>query len=125
MQKSTPSVISFGGLDPSGGAGILADVKTFESLGVMACGISTAITYQNDIDFAGVDWLTNEQIYKQFEKLAERFTFEFAKIGLIKHFSQLLYIVDFLKSHNPEIKIIWDPILKASAGFDFHKDEDF
>ncbi|MGZ5304676.1 MAG: hydroxymethylpyrimidine/phosphomethylpyrimidine kinase [Bacteroidia bacterium] len=125
MQKSALSVLSIGGLDPSGGAGILADIKTFEALGVMACGITTSITYQNDISFTGVDWLPDEQIYKQFGKLAERFTFDYVKIGLIKHFSQLLYIVDFLKSHNPEIKIIWDPILKASSGFDFHKEEDF
>jgi hydroxymethylpyrimidine/phosphomethylpyrimidine kinase len=125
MQKSALSVVSIGGLDPSGGAGVLADVKTFESIGVAAGGIITSVTYQNDIAFASVDWLTDEQIYRQFEKLAERFTFEYAKIGLIKHFSQLIYIVEFLKSHNPEIKIIWDPILKASAGFDFHKDEYF
>lgn len=125
MQKSAISVISIGGLDPSGGAGVLADVKTFESIGIAAGGIITSVTYQNDIAFTGVDWLTDEQIYKQFEKLAERFTFEFAKIGLIKHFSQLVYIAKFLKAHNPDIKIIWDPILKASAGFDFHSNEDF
>ena len=125
MQKSTPSVISIAGLDPSGGAGLLADIKTFESLGVMACGITTAITYQNDKAFYSVDWLSNEQIHRQFEALTKNFSFDYAKIGLIKHFSQLVYIVDFLKAHNPEIKITWDPILKASAGFDFHADEDF
>mgnify|MGYP001627407273 CR=1 FL=1 len=125
MQESALSVISIGGLDPSGGAGVLADVKTFESIGVAAAGVITSVTYQNDIAFSGVNWLTNEQFFKQFEKLAERFHFEYAKIGLIKHFSQLVYIVDFLREHNSEIKIIWDPILKASAGFDFHKDEDF
>ncbi|RYD83589.1 MAG: hydroxymethylpyrimidine/phosphomethylpyrimidine kinase [Sphingobacteriales bacterium] len=125
MQKSALSVISIGGLDPSGGAGVLADVKTFESIGLGSCAAITSITYQNDISFSGVDWLTDEQIYKQFQKLTERFQFDFVKIGLIKNFSQLVFMVDFLKKHNPEIKIIWDPVLKASAGFDFHKEDDF
>ncbi len=112
--------LSIAGFDPSAGAGILADIKTFESIGVYGLGICSAITYQNDISFERVDWIKKEQIREQFYVLSKRFKIEFIKIGLVESPDTLIYILDFLKTGNNEIKIIWDPILKASAGFDFH-----
>jgi hydroxymethylpyrimidine/phosphomethylpyrimidine kinase len=115
------SVLSIAGYDPSAGAGVLADIKTVEQIGVYGCAVNTAITYQNDIDFKGIDWLTINQIRKQFDVLAERFRFEYVKVGLVQSFEVLQQIVLFLTKYDAGIKIIWDPILKASAGFRFHE----
>ena len=46
--------------------------------------------------------------------------FEFVKIGLIENFELLNKLVDRLKTKNPLVKIVWDPVCKASASFDFH-----
>lgn len=124
MQGSREAVLSIAGFDPCGGAGVLADIKAFEQIGVYGCGITTSITYQNDIHFEGLHWLPFPEIEKQFKPLAERFLFHYVKIGLIENLEVLQQCIDMLKNHNPEIKIIWDPILKASAGFEFHSDFD-
>lgn len=112
--------MSIAGFDPSGGAGILADIKTFEQVGVMGFGVCTAITVQSDDCFISVDWLPVDMIIAQAETLLSKFNVTYCKIGLIENFQSLSEIIAYLNTRN--IKIILDPILKASAGFDFHKD---
>jgi len=122
MQPQTApirGVLSIAGYDPSGGAGILADIKTFEQTGSYGCGVISAITYQNDFEFKGVKWLPLTEINNQFEALASRFNFQFAKIGLVQNIEMLKFCIEMLKKYNPAIKIIWDPVMKATAGYDF------
>jgi hydroxymethylpyrimidine/phosphomethylpyrimidine kinase len=121
MSDSRPYVLSIAGFDPSGGAGILADIKTFENKKVYGLGVATSITFQNDSTFDSLNWISAHDILKQIQILSERFTFDWIKIGLIENIDVLSQIIYFLKKINPECKIIWDPILKASAGFVFHK----
>ena len=117
-------VLSIAGFDPSGGAGVLADVKTFESNKVYGLGVISANTFQNDTEFKNVDWISAEKIIEQITILQKRFEFEYVKIGLIENLETLDKIVSYLISKNANTKIIWDPILKASAGFEFHKHMD-
>ena len=124
MSAPRPYALTIAGFDPSGGAGILADAKTFEANGVHGLGACTAITYQNDREFDRVDWISLENIISQIEILNKRFPVEFVKIGLIENLECLETLINYLKSipgtRNEKIKIIWDPVLKASAGFEFH-----
>jgi hydroxymethylpyrimidine/phosphomethylpyrimidine kinase len=117
MKESRPYVLSIAGFDPSAGAGILADIKTFENNETYGFGVISALTYQNDSAFEKVEWMSVSQIIKQIEVLQKRFEIRFVKIGLIKDFETLNKIV----GHFNKCKIVWDPILKASAGFEFHK----
>lgn len=115
-----PYVLSIAGFDPSAGAGILADIKTFEWNKVYGLGICSANTFQNDIEFQQVDWMGTSDIIRQIGLLQKRFPFDVVKIGLVKSLQDLQSIVIFLKNSNHRVKIIWDPVLKASAGFEFH-----
>jgi hydroxymethylpyrimidine/phosphomethylpyrimidine kinase len=124
MEEEKIYLLSIAGFDPSGGAGVLADIKTFEANKVHGLGVCTAITFQNDKEFEGVNWLQQEDIIRQIEVLLKRFTIKWVKIGLIENLSVLKSIVSFLKEHDEEINIIWDPIFKASAGFVFHTEVD-
>ncbi|MDA3883888.1 MAG: bifunctional hydroxymethylpyrimidine kinase/phosphomethylpyrimidine kinase [Bacteroidales bacterium] len=119
MSELKPYCISIAGFDPSGGAGILADIKSFEQNGVYGFGVVSAHTYQNDNEFLGANWCSFEEIEKQITPL-KKYNITSAKIGLIKSFDVLEKCILLLKETFPSIKIIWDPILKASAGFDFH-----
>ncbi len=112
--------MTIAGFDPSGGAGVLADCKTFELNKVHGLGVTTSITYQNEDTFTGVDWLTPEQIIRQAELQLEKYRIDFVKIGLVQNLEVLDVLLSFLLQANPKMKIVWDPILKASAGFDFH-----
>ena len=117
MKSNRPTVLSIAGFDPSGGAGILADIKTFEFCDSYGMGVVSSITYQNDIAFEGVEWLNSEQIMNQFKVLKKRFDFEYIKIGLIESLEVLNQLIDKLIKESPSVKIIWDPILRASATF--------
>jgi hydroxymethylpyrimidine/phosphomethylpyrimidine kinase len=125
MQSPRPYVLTIAGFDPSGGAGVLADCKTFEQHGVYGFGVCTAWTVQTDDSFLSIRWLTAEQIIEQLEPLLSKFAVSACKIGIIDSPETLLSIIGFLKKHNPAIHIVWDPVFKASAGYDFHAVDTF
>jgi len=120
LSQKRPYVLSVAGFDPSGGAGVLADVKTFEQHKVLGAGVVTGLTFQNDSQFEGVKWIETEEIMQQVLILTRKFKFEYIKIGMIKDLDVLSAIVSQLRALNSKPRLIWDPILKASAGFEIH-----
>lgn len=120
MSRTRPAVLSIAGFDPSGGAGILADIKTFEMHYTCGLGICTSITFQNENEFDGLVWLSFQSIEKQLEVLFRKYDIGVIKIGLIENFAVLNNLLDELLKFNPDSRIIWDPILRASAGYNFH-----
>lgn len=121
IRLKTPFVLSIAGFDPSSGAGIGADLKTFEATGSYGLGVCSALTFQNEDTFTGVHWTAWEDIKKQCDLLLQKYNIEFLKIGLIESFEILDRLLDYLLDQDKRLKIIWDPILKASAGFSFHR----
>lgn len=124
MAEITNCVLSIAGFDPSGGAGILADIKTFEANRVRGMGVLSAITFQNDILFEGLQWVETDEIVAQIAVLGKRFEFSVVKIGLIENLEVMNVVVRTLKQLQPGCRIIWDPIVRASAGFQFHSNFD-
>lgn len=116
----TIGLLSIAGFDPSGGAGILADVKTAQAHGIEVMAVNTCTTVQNEDQFKEAFWLSNEQVLNQLEVLADKYHFISIKIGLVRSLDHLLSILNYCKKHFEGAKIVWDPILKASAGFEFH-----
>ncbi|MFC6222518.1 hydroxymethylpyrimidine/phosphomethylpyrimidine kinase [Hymenobacter artigasi] len=119
-----PYALTIAGFDPSAGAGLLADVKTLEASGVYGLGVCTALTVQNDISFERVRWVPATEIRDQLRILFARFQVDFIKIGLVESLPQLLELIGWLKSRNRNLQIVWDPVLKASAGYEFHRATD-
>jgi hydroxymethylpyrimidine/phosphomethylpyrimidine kinase len=113
------TVLSLAGYDPSGGAGLLADIKTFEAHKVLGMGVCTALTFQNESEFEAVQWTKPADIIRQTEILYRKAVFKYVKIGLIENLEVLEEVISYLLSKNSATKIILDPIMKASAGFDF------
>lgn len=111
--------MSIAGFDPSAGAGLLADIKTFEAMGVYGMGACSALTVQNDETFDRVEWVASELILAQIKNLMTRFAFSHVKVGLIQNLTVLNEVVDYLKKENADLKIIWDPILQSSTGYRF------
>ena len=119
-QGSRPYVLSIAGFDPSAGARILADIKTFENSGVYGLGVVSALTWQNDVSFEKVEWIEVSKIISQVELLLRRFEVKYIKIGLIESMEVLKQVVMYLRENIVDPVIVYDPILKASAGFAFH-----
>ncbi len=120
METTRKYCFSIAGLDSSGGAGLLADIKTMEQFRVHGLGVCTAITYQNENKIEKIDWLTTDQIIHQLKVLFDAYRPTVAKIGIVRNAEMLNDIVEFLLFKNKKISIIWDPIIKSSSGYDFH-----
>ncbi|MCL2283369.1 MAG: hydroxymethylpyrimidine/phosphomethylpyrimidine kinase [Fibromonadales bacterium] len=114
-------LLTIAGFDPSAGAGVLADIKAFEHCKVYGQAVCTALTVQNEEHFEKTNWQTWLQIKSQLQILAKVTNFNYAKIGLVEKPKTLENIFKWLREKYPNIFLIWDPILKASAGFEFHK----
>ncbi|GGF66007.1 hydroxymethylpyrimidine/phosphomethylpyrimidine kinase [Wenyingzhuangia marina] len=116
-------ILSVAGFDPSSGAGLTSDIKTFEAHHFYGLSVCTAVTVQNDMDFKNCHWVPTSIILEQIETLFERFEVNIVKIGIVENWTTLLLILNKLHALNSEVKIVLDPIIKASAGFDFHSQE--
>lgn len=112
-------VCSIAGYDPSAGAGVTADIKTFEMHKVYGFGVLTALTWQNDEKVERVQWLPTADILAQLDLLIPKFSIHYFKIGIIENLERLLQITGYLKQANPQACIVWDPVISASAKFPF------
>ena len=123
MSKMTYAM-TIAGFDGSGGAGILADIKTMRDFGVYGCSVCTALTVQNELSFADPGFLPWERIRVQLDKLREVREYKFIKIGLVQDAEMLQKIVEWIRQNNSDAFVIWDPIMGATTGFRFFADDD-
>lgn len=119
MQTERPFVMSIAGYDPSGGAGLLADIKTMEQLKVQGLGVCTAMTLQTESQCLSLNWQPLEEILSAIDILMKNYHVEAIKIGVVKDAQFLTQIVEKVKSINSEAKIVWDPVLKSTSEFSF------
>ncbi|PCI31343.1 MAG: hydroxymethylpyrimidine/phosphomethylpyrimidine kinase [Flavobacteriaceae bacterium] len=118
-----PYVLSIAGFDPSGGAGLIADSKTMEALKCVGLAVCTANTVQNDVSFKACYWTELSIMLDQIALLFERFPIGFVKIGIVENWLVLDTLLTDLLLHQPNLKIILDPVLSASASYLFHADD--
>ncbi len=121
---SAEAVLSIAGIDPGGGAGLLADIKVFHQLGVTGFGVCTAITYQNSEKIFGVDWQSWSRIKAQLDPLFESSTIPVVKIGIIESLELLDQLLTYLEEQTGDILVVWDPVISATSGYQFHSEMD-
>ncbi|NLY64510.1 MAG: bifunctional hydroxymethylpyrimidine kinase/phosphomethylpyrimidine kinase, partial [Alcaligenaceae bacterium] len=102
-------------MDPSGGAGILADVKTMSALGTYACAVVAALTAQNTRGVTGVQAITPEFIKLQLDTLFADVKIDAVKIGMLGHENATLTVTEKLVQFKPEY-IVLDPVMVAKSG---------
>lgn len=119
MVYTRPVVMSIAGMDPTGGAGLLADVKTCEQHRCLGFGVVSALTIQTEDTFHRVDWMPLTTIIDQAAPLFSRYTVAVVKIGIVENFAVLDSLVRWIIEQRAGIRIVWDPVLAASAGFRF------
>lgn len=117
--QERPYVISIAGFDPSGGAGLLSDSKTFEQLKVMGLGVCTALTLQTASKCLKLEWRLLDEVTEAIQVLMENYPVSAVKIGIVKDAEFLGEIIKTVKMSNPEVKIVWDPVLKSTSEFTF------
>ncbi len=119
MSIKRKNILTIAGFDPSGGAGILADVKTFEQHKLQSFAVQTANTIQTESQFIEPNWIPFDIVQHQMTELLSSYQFDYVKIGLIRNFEELQRLIQILTKFNPDVRIIWDPVLSATADFNF------
>jgi len=107
------NVLSIGGSDPSSGAGIQSDVRTFTSLGVHGLTVVTAITSQNTVKFSKTEQVSSSMIKDQLDAVFSDFTVDAIKIGMVYKSSVIKAIYSELK--NVKAPIILDPVIRSTT----------
>ena len=125
MSKNRPFTLTIAGLDPSGGAGILADIKTFEQHKITGFAIATANTIQTENMFYEIQWTDLSFVIRSIEKLFLNYKISVIKIGIVSSLYDLNRIVSVIKMLSPTAKIVWDPVLKSTTKFEFMTVEDY
>ena len=120
MSGKRPFVLSIAGFDPSAGAGVLADVKTFEQHNVYGLAICTGLTLQTENEFHSVEWRKLEDVINEIKIILKKYPVKAIKFGIVPSLKFLNKLILEIKKINSEIFIVVDPILKSSTGFEFN-----
>ena len=123
MSANRPFALSIAGFDPSGGAGILADIKTFEQHRVHGLGILTGNTIQTEDSFYSMQWTNLDFVLQSTDTLFGSYAIKVVKIGIVPSLDYLKRISQQIRKHSPEVKIVWDTVLKSTTAFEFTKVE--
>jgi hydroxymethylpyrimidine/phosphomethylpyrimidine kinase len=117
--SSTARILIVAGSDSAGGAGIQADIKTVTMLGGHAMTAITAITAQNTLGVTAVHPVPAEMILAQIEAVVSDIGVDAVKIGMIGSAfaaEQVAARLERLKSEQPGIPIVFDPVMVATSG---------
>jgi hydroxymethylpyrimidine/phosphomethylpyrimidine kinase len=115
MSQSPPVVLSFAATDPSGGAGLQADILTLSSMGCHALSVVTAITVQDTIGVHGVLPIDAEWVADQARSVLEDMPVTVFKIGLLGSVETIAAIAEVVSDY-PEVPLVLDPVMTSGRG---------
>jgi hydroxymethylpyrimidine/phosphomethylpyrimidine kinase len=110
-----PIALTIAGFDPSGGAGVLADVKTFAAHGVYGMACITALTVQSTQGVRRVEPVATEILQETLDCLAQDVRFAAIKVGMLGSLAVVEAVLDWLRTQ-PGVPVVLDPILRSSSG---------
>ena len=108
------NLLSIGGSDPSSGAGIQSDIKSFSKFNVYGLTVITGITAQNTKNFGMVEPVSEEILKDQLQSVFSDFKIDGIKIGMVYNSKIIKVIHNQLKKL--KIPIIVDPVIKSTTG---------
>lgn len=115
MAKMIPKIVTIAGVDPSGGAGVLADIKTMSALGGYGCGVIAALTAQNTKKVTGVQPVPADFVRLQLKTLFEDVHIDAVKIGMLADPAVIKVVAEAIKRYKPAYVVI-DPVMVAKSG---------
>ncbi len=114
-----PCVLVFAGHDPSGGAGIQADIEAIAAQGAHALPVITALTVQDNDHAYAVHAVDVQIILQQAMTLVAKIPVSVVKLGIVAHKKNATAIASFIqkmKLQRPDLQVIVDPVLGSGQG---------
>ena len=115
MTSSIPNVLSIAGVDPSGGAGIFADLKAFSALGAYGCGVVAALTAQNSQAVTAVHVPPIDFLRQQLDTLFADVKLHAVKIGMLGGADVVGTVAETLAREQAP-HVVLDPVMVAKSG---------
>ena len=120
INKLSGTILIIAGSDPSGGAGIQADLKTVTSLGAYGMTAITALTVQNTLGVSNIFDIPVNFVQEQIDSCLSDINVDSIKIGMMHNSDLISAVYESLKKNNvinnDRIKIILDPVMIAKGG---------
>jgi hydroxymethylpyrimidine/phosphomethylpyrimidine kinase len=113
--ETLPNIVTIAGVDPSGGAGILADVKAISANRAYACAVVAALTAQNTIGVTAISPVPHDFVREQIDTLFADVTIAAAKIGMLGRVPVINVVADRLTLWRPP-HLVLDPVMIAKSG---------
>jgi len=111
------TVMSIAGFDPSGGAGALADIKTFAAMGCFGTAAITSVTFQNTVAVYGASHQTAEVLRSQIEAVIDDFEIAAVKIGMTPTRELIEAVAEIIeKKRLPNVVV--DTVILSTSGYD-------
>jgi hydroxymethylpyrimidine/phosphomethylpyrimidine kinase len=110
-----PNVLTIAGSDPSGGAGIQADLKTFSALGAYGMSVITALTAQNTQGVRGVQVIDPDFVAAQIDAIFDDVRVDAVKIGMVAT-AEIATVIAGRLRHHAARNIVLDPVMVAKSG---------
>ena len=114
--------LTIAGLDPSGGAGITADIKTFSVFGCYATSVVSSITFQNTQGVFGTVHQSAKSVRKQLEPIIDDFNISAFKTGMLPTEEVIKEVSQIIKERKLKNFVI-DPVVRSTSGFDLIDDK--
>lgn len=113
-----PNLLTIAGVDPSGGAGVLADVKTFSALGTWGCAVICALTAQNTRAVTGIQGVAPDFIRQQIDTLFDDVRIDSAKVGMLGTAAIARSVADALHAQPAArtMPLVLDPVMVSKGG---------
>jgi hydroxymethylpyrimidine kinase/phosphomethylpyrimidine kinase len=122
--NTKPVVLSIAGLDPSGGAGIVADIKTIAAFGCFPAAALTSITFQNTMGVFGAEHQPAATLRAQVEPIVQDLTVAAAKTGMLPTAEIVAEVARLFAEKNLPAPVV-DPVVVATSGDVLIDDEAF
>jgi len=114
--------LTIAGLDPSGGAGVIADVRTFAAFGCFATAAITSLTFQNTTGVFGAVHQTPETVRAQVMPIVEDFKVACAKTGMLPTREIISEVARLFRETALPAPVV-DPVMRATSGDDLIDDD--
>jgi hydroxymethylpyrimidine/phosphomethylpyrimidine kinase len=115
VERRIPNALTIAGVDPSGGAGILADVKTMSALGAYGCAVVAALTAQNTQGVADVAPVPPAFVARQIDTLFADVRIDAVKTGMLGRQPVIAAVAERLDHWQPA-HFVLDPVMVATSG---------
>ena len=122
--QTKPVVLTIAGFDPSGGAGIIADIRTIESLGCTAVAAITSMTFQNAEKFFGANHQSAKSVREQVEAITSATTIAGFKIGMLPTTEVVREVARLIREHKLPLPVV-DPVMESTSGGKLMEDAAF